>query len=271
MAKVVDNEILTNQQGSAVARVGSEELEVFPHGLTVGNDAMYVLLDSFEGPLDLLLYLVRKNNLNILEFRLAEITAQFNAYVELMTTLRLKRVGDYLVMAATLLEIKSKALLPRQLQQDEDEVDQELELRRRLLEYERLKRAAEAVDALPRMDRDSHETYIDVPSIDLPTSEPQLSCEELLQALAEVLTRAKLYNRHRVNRVKISIPQRIQEIKRILGHRREPVNFNDLFKVEEGVASVVASFLAILTLVKGGSVTVAQKHCYSELLVTLRT
>ena len=270
MAKVVEHQENVFQQDHAVARVGEEELSVFPNGLNVPHDAMYVMLDSFEGPLDLLLHLVRKNNLNILDFRIAEITAQYISYVELMSTLRLKRAGAYLLMAATLLEIKSRALLPLQNQNEDDPVDQELELRRRLVAYEHLKRAAEGLNELPRLERDNHLTHVDVPSVKPYTRVPEVEMDDLLVAFADVMSRARLFNRHQVNRVKISLSQRILDIEQTLRQREGEVPFSELFKVEEGVASVITSFMAILELVARGTVRVKQESCFDVIHVSIK-
>ena len=270
MAKVVEQQSGIYPSSRVLARVGQEELEVFPTGLEVPHDAMYVLLDSFEGPLDLLLHLVRKNNLNILDFRISEITAQYLAYVELMSTLRLKRAGAYLLMAATLVEIKSRALLPQMPDDEEDLVDQELELRRRLLAYERLKNSAEQIDELPRMDRDNFATHVDLPIVQTEDMNPQITIDDLVEALSDILSRARLYRRHEISRVKISIPQRTKEIEQTLRQSGKEVPFKDLFKVEEGVTSVIASLVGILELIKRGVVSVRQEQSFAPIYVAIK-
>ena len=252
------------------ARVGDTSLERLPEDLHVPPDAMIVLLESFEGPLDLLLYLIRKNNLNILDFSLADITDQYMRYIDMMSSMRLQLAGEYLVIAATLMMIKSKALLPQLESDDEEEKDASAELRRRLLEYERLKNAAEGLDALPRVDRELHVAQIPIANTEAAIKQPDVDLKELIMAFADVVVRARLHQRHQVSRTTISVRERMSDILDHLSAEEETVPFEDLFDVEEGKVSLIASLLALLELLRSSVVHVIQSQPFAPIFVRLR-
>lgn len=240
-----------------------------PLDLYIPPDALEVFLDAFEGPLDLLLYLIKRQNLDILEIPVAAITDQYMAYVELMTELRLELAAEYLVMAAMLAEIKSRMLLPRPVTDDEDEEDPRAELIRRLQEYERFKTAALDLDALPRLERDHFPTHIGVPPGHSRRLPPAVDLREVLLALRDVLARADLYTSHRVERESLSLRERMSLVlERLTGG--EFVPFTDLFPFHEGRAGVVVTFLAILELIRGASLELVQGEPFTPIHVRLR-
>ena len=260
----------TSSAGGYQVRVGAASLERLPDDLHVPADAMIVLLGSFEGPLDLLLYLIRKHDLNILDFSLADITVQYMQYIELMSTLRLQLAGEYLVIAATLMMIKSRALLPTVETESEEEEDASADLRRRLLAYERLKTTAQNLDALPRVDRDVFIAQIPLANVDIVVAPPVIELKELTLVLADVLQRAKLFQQLRVTRTPISVRERMTDIIAQLNIATEFVRFDDLFNVHEGKVSLIASLLAILELVRSSMVQVNQQQPFAPIFVRLR-
>ena len=260
----------TSSAGGYQVRVGDASLERLPDDLHVPADAMIVLLGSFEGPLDLLLYLIRKHDLNILDFSLADITVQYMQYIELMSTLRLQLAGEYLVIAATLMMIKSRALLPTVETESEEEEDASADLRRRLLAYERLKTTAQNLDALPRVDRDVFIAQIPLANVDIVVAPPVIELKELTLVLADVLQRAKLFQQLRVTRTPISVRERMTDIIAQLNIATEFVRFDDLFNVHEGKVSLIASLLAILELVRSSMVQVNQQQPFAPIFVRLR-
>ena len=247
------------QQEMPLAVVRGEPLLQMPQDLYIPPHALEVILESFEGPLDLLLYLIRRQNLDILDIPVAEITRQYMAYIELMhDMMRLELAAEYLLMAAILAEIKSRLLLPRPPIADGLEDDPRAELVRRLQEYERFKRAAEEIDTLPRLERDTvvvHAELLDHKVIKLP---PPLELTELLLALKEVLNRAELFEHHAVRREALSVRQRMGE----LLSRLDAVafqRFDSLFDISEGRMGIVVTFLAILELAKEMLVEIVQE------------
>lgn len=250
-------------------RVGDKNLAELPSDLHVPPDAMIVALESFEGPLDLLLYLIRKQNLNILEIRLADIADQYMQYIELMSTLRLQLAGEYLVIAATLMVIKSRALLPQLESDDEEEANPEADLRRRLQEYERLKNASERLDALPRVDREVHVVHAPLAQSYTPDVQPEIELNELMMAFAAVMRRSKLYQRHRITRATISVRERMTDIIGKLEKSEASVPFDALFDVREGKVSLIASLLAILELMRSSLVRVTQQQPFAPIFVGL--
>ncbi len=230
---------------------------------------MVVLLESFEGPLDLLLYLVRKQNLNILNFSLAAIADQYMQYIESMTALRLQLAGEYLVVASTLMVIKSRALLPQLEGVEVDEDDPAVELRQRLIAYERLKDAAERLNDLPQVERDVHNVHIAI-ARPLPTEvHPEVDLKELLSAFGAVLARAKLHQEHSVARPTISVRKRMTDILDKLKISGESLPFDRLFNLWEGKLSLIASLLAILELMRSSMVRVIQKQPFAPIFVSL--
>nr|WP_175526666.1 ScpA family protein [Pseudomonas sagittaria] len=230
---------------------------------------MEVFLEAFEGPLDLLLYLIRKQNIDILDIPVADITRQYMGYVELMKTVHLELAAEYLVMAAMLAEIKSRMLLPRSSEAVEDEEDPRAELIRRLQEYERFKQAAEELDDLPRVGRDLQVPLLPAPQARGRTLLPEVGLDELLLAMAEVLQRAELFESHQVSRELLSTRERMSDVlERLQGGAF--VAFVELFSAEEGKLGVVVTFMAILELVKESLVELVQNEPFTPIHVRLR-
>ncbi len=241
-----------------LAVVHGQPLLQIPQDLYIPPDALEVILEAFEGPLDLLLYLIRRQNLDILDIPVAEITRQYMDYIEVMHEMRLELAAEYLVMAAILAEIKSRLLLPRPPLEEGIEEDPRAELVRRLQEYERFKKAAEDIDALPRMERDIDVTQVYVPDRKVVKLPPPVDLREMLLALRDVLHRAELSGHHEVEREPLSVRQRMGEVLRKLGdgafHR-----FESLFDAAEGKLGVVVTFLSLLELAKDSLIEIMQE------------
>ncbi|QKZ07618.1 segregation and condensation protein A [Pseudomonas eucalypticola] len=230
---------------------------------------MEVFLEAFEGPLDLLLYLIRKQNIDILDIPVAEITRQYMGYVELMKTVRLELAAEYLVMAAMLAEIKSRMLLPRSAEAEQEEDDPRAELIRRLQEYERFKAAAEGLDGLKRLGRDIYVPQLDAPQAKVRKLMPDVALEEVLMAMAEVMRRGDLFESHQVSREALSTRERMSEVlERLKGGGFVP--FVELFTAEEGKLGVVVTFMAILELVKESLVELVQNEPFAAIHVRAR-
>ena len=237
------------QQEMPLALVRGQPVLQMPQDLYIPPDALEVILEAFEGPLDLLLYLIRRQNLDILDIPIAEITRQYVEYIELMHELRLELAADYLVMAAMLAEIKSRLLLPRPPLEEGIEEDPRAELVRRLQEYERFKKAAEEIEAMPRQDRDfstASAFVVDRNVIRLP---PPVELRELLLALKDVLKRAELTGRHAIQREALSVRNRMSDVLKALGDG-EFHPFERLFNASEGRLGIIVTFLALLELAK---------------------
>ncbi|EGV29686.1 Segregation and condensation protein A [Thiorhodococcus drewsii AZ1] len=257
------------QQEMPFAVVQGAPFMTLPQDLYIPPDALEVFLDAFEGPLDLLLYLIKRQNLDILDIPVAAITDQYMEYVELMQELRLELAAEYLVMAAMLAEIKSRMLLPRTESEDEEGTDPRAELIRRLLEYERFKQAAEDLDALPRLERDLFIVHAGVPPGFIQRQPPDVDLRELLVALRGVLARAQLFTSHRVEKESLSLRERMSQVmERLRG--RGFVDFAALFDFAEGRAGVVVTFLATLELTKSSVLELVQSEPFSPIHVRLR-
>jgi len=241
----------------AVVR-GQPYLEM-PQDLYIPPDALEVFLEAFEGPLDLLLYLIRRQNLEILDIPIAEITRQYMNYIELMKDMKLELAAEYLVMAAILAEIKSRLLLPRPELPEGEEHDPRADLVRRLQEYERYKKAAEDIDALPRLERDTALAHADAGEHKVIRLPPPVELRELLLALKDVLKRAELYGHHNIARETLSVRQRMGDVLKAL-EDREFHRFDELFSVEEGRLGIVVTFLAILELAKEQLLDIVQNE-----------
>jgi segregation and condensation protein A len=251
------------------AVVNGEPISQLPHDLYIPPQALEVFLEAFEGPLDLLLYLIRRQNLNILDIPLAEITRQYVQYIELMQELQLELAGEYLVMAATLAEIKSRMLLPRPKPAGEEE-DPRAELVRRLQEYERFKRAAEGIDALPRLERDVWPTSAELKERRAASTLPQITLQEMLVAFKEVVARSEMFAHHHIQRERLSVGERMSDILAAL----RPggfVGFAQLFRPEEGRMGVTITFVAILELLREGLIEIVQAEAYAPLHVRAAT
>lgn len=242
-----------------------------PDDLYIPPDALEVFLEAFEGPLDLLLYLIKRQNLDILDVPVATITAQYMEYVELMKAMNFELAAEYLVMAAMLGEIKSRMLLPRQKdEEDEEGEDPRAELIRRLQEYERFKQAAEDIDALPRLERDVFPAEAKRPDYSREKAQPDVDMRELLLALKEVMHRADMFESHQVSREKLSTRERMANVlDKLKG--REFVPFIELFNPDEGRLGVVVSFLAVLELVKGSLIELVQTEPFAPIHVKAKT
>ncbi|MBK1629212.1 segregation/condensation protein A [Thiohalocapsa halophila] len=240
-----------------------------PEDLYIPPDALEIFLDAFEGPLDLLLYLIRKQNLDILDIPINQITTQYMEYVELMKELRLELAAEYLVMAAMLCEIKSRMLLPRPETTDEEHADPRAELVRRLMEYERYKQAAQDLDTLPREGRDNFPVSAELSSEHIRRIPPTVELGEILAALRDVMRRADLFTSHRVARESLSLRERMSRVLELV-QRGGFVPFAALFDVTEGRAGVVVSFLAVLELVKAATLELVQSESYAPIHVRLR-
>ena len=237
------------QQEMPLALVRGQPMLQMPQDLYIPPDALEVILEAFEGPLDLLLYLIRRQNLDILDIPIAEITRQYIDYIELMHDVRLELAAEYLVMAAILAEIKSRLLLPRPPQIEGTEDDPRAELVRRLQEYERFKQAAEDIEAMPRMDRDFSTVSAFVADKNVIRLPPPVELRELLLALKDVITRAELTGHHAIQRETLSVRSRMGDVLKALGDG-EFRPFESLFVVEEGRPGIVVTFLAMLELAK---------------------
>jgi len=258
------------QEEMPFAVIQGKELTILPKDLYIPPDALEVILDAFEGPLDLLLYLIRRQNLDILDIDVAEITRQYLGYIELMASIQLELAAEYLVMAAMLAEIKSRMLLPRQQSEDDDEEDPRAELIKRLQEYERFKKAAEDIDELPRMGRDIHRAYAEAPDRDQQRPHPDVNIKELVTALADVLKRSEMFESHQVEMEKLSTRERMSQVMENL-RDNQFVPFVALFTLEEGRLGVVVTFLAVMELIKESLVEIVQSESFGPIHVKAKT
>ncbi len=240
------------QQPLPLAFVNGEALIEKPEDLFIPPDALEVILETFEGPLDLLLYLIRKQKLDIVDLPVYEITKQYMAYVELMQEVKLELAAEYMLMAAILAEIKSRLLLPKPPAEDDDEVDPRTELIRRLREYEVIKQAAQEIDALPRYGRDFHHAHAQAAdNIEPEKIHPHVDLTDIVLAFAQAMKRADAFAHHQISREQLSTRARMSAILQTL-NAEDFTPLTDLFAPEEGKAGCVVSFLAILELVKEG-------------------
>ncbi|MAZ88716.1 MAG: segregation/condensation protein A [Cellvibrionaceae bacterium] len=252
------------------AIVDGEAFTKLPKDLYIPPDALEVILEAFEGPLDLLLYLIRKQNLDILQINVADITHQYVSYVEMMESLQFELAAEYLVMAAMLAEIKSRMLLPRSSEEEEDEEDPRAQLIRRLQEYERFKQAAEDIEEIPRMGRDIHQAQAQAPDRSVTRADPDVDMRDILLALSEVLRRADMFESHHVEKEKLSTRERMtQVLDNLSGNHFVP--FVSLFKVEEGRLGVVVTFLAVMELIKEQLVEMIQNEHFGAIHVKARS
>ncbi len=259
------------QQGEMpFAVVMGQALTELPKDLYIPPQALEVFLEAFEGPLDLLLYLIRRQNLDILEIDVSEITAQYMQYVELMDAMQFELAAEYLLMAAMLAEIKSRMLLPRSTEIDDEEEDPRAQLIRRLQEYERFKKAAEDIEDLPRMERDTFPVSAAPPDINRERPDPDVDMRELLVALSEVLRRADMYESHQIQREALSTRERMSEVlERLSGQQFVP--FVSLFRAEEGRLGVVVTFLAVMELIKESLVEIVQTENFGPIHIKARS
>ena len=254
------------QEEMPFAIVRGEAVNEPPKDLYIPPEAMEVFLDAFEGPLDLLLYLIRKQNLDILDIPVAEITRQYMAYIELMRMVKLDLAAEYMVMAAMLAEIKSRMLLPRPQSDDEDEEDPRAQLVRRLQEYERFRQAAVDIEELPRVGRDIFLISVDDDNVQPVRVMPRVELQDLLVAFAGVMKRADQMRSHTISRELLSIRERMTMVLERVDSR-DFVPFDELFSPEEGNMGVVVTFMAILELLKEKLLLVVQNGQFAPIHV----
>ena len=254
------------QEELPLAIVKGKALDSLPQDLYIPPDALEVFLEAFEGPLDLLLYLIRKQNIDIIDIPVADITRQYVEYIELMQEMQLELAGEYLVMSAVLAEIKSRMLLPRPPGIEEDEEDPRAELIRRLQEYERYKQAAEDLDMLPRLGRDVFQAEAEPPEQKVVRLPPELDLKDLIDAFQEVMQRASMYEHHHVQMEALSVRERMSSVLSKVSTTHF-TSFSELFTIEEGRMGVVVTFLAILELVKESLLELTQTEAFAPIHV----
>ena len=254
------------QDENTLAVINGVAVTELPQDLYIPPEALEVFLETFEGPLDLLLYFIKKQNIDILDISIAEITRQYMEYVDIMKELQLDLAAEYLVMAAMLAEIKSRMLLPRAVNEDGEEEDPRAELIRRLQEYERYKNAAEDLDSIPRRERDTFPASAKFISEKEVVVQPDIQFDELMEALRRVLQQAELRTHHMVQRETLSLRERMSIVlDKVKG--KEFVPFVEFFNLEEGRSGVVVSFIAVLELLKGGMIEIVQSELFGSIHV----
>ena len=254
----------------AIALVRGEPFTQLPLDLYIPPDALEVILEAFEGPLDLLLYLIKRQNLDILNIPISDITAQYMKYIGLMETIRFELAAEYLVMAAMLAEIKSRMLLPRVDEDSDDDEDPRAELIRRLQEYERIKSGAASLDEMPRMEREHQQLKVVPPKIEKDVPLPDVSMDDLMAALRDVADRAERMGHHSITRETLSVRARMSDILSVLTIG-EFCEFSTLFRHEEGRLGVVVTFLAILELCKDAAIDIVQSEPFAPIYLKTRS
>lgn len=253
------SQFLSPTNTNPIANIRGEPMMEVPRDLFIPPDALEVFLDTFQGPLDLLLYLIRKHNLEVLDIPMAELTRQYMAYVEIMRANQLELAAEYLLMTALLIEIKSRMLLPRPIiRTNEDDLDPRAELMRRLLEYEQMKLAAQRLNDIPQVERDFTLVHVLIEQT-VAKRLPEVNVDDLRNAWITLVVRAQVNRHHRVTRAELSVRSHMSRIMRDL-RGREFIEFNELFGPSAGVAEVVVTFLALLELVKESLVEISQSQ-----------
>jgi len=252
----------------AAIRVAGEPVDALPEDLYIPPDALRVFLETFEGPLDLLLYLIRRQNLDILDIPVHTIAHQYMTYIEVMQEMAIELAGEYLLMAAMLAEIKSRMLLPKPTEEEEEGDDPRAELVRRLQEYEQFKEAAERLEGTPRVGRDITPVQHGPERLEIERPEPDTDLRVLLHALHDVLTRAELFTEHRIEREPLSVREHMSRILERLGSGA-PCAFVTLVDTSEGRLGVVVSFLAILELAREALIAIEQSAPYAPVALRL--
>jgi segregation and condensation protein A len=259
------------QQGEMpFAVVMGKAVTELPKDLYIPPQALEVFLEAFEGPLDLLLYLIRRQNLDILEVDVSEVTKQYMHYVDLMDAMQFELAAEYLLMASVLAEIKSRMLLPRSSDVEDDEEDPRAQLIRRLQEYERFKKAAADIDELPRVGRDTWIGSGNPPDLNRARPDPDVDMRDLLLSLSEVLRRADMYEHHHVSREALSTRERMSQVLELLAGQQF-VPFVSLFSASEGRLGVVVTFLAIMELIKESLVEIVQTESFGPIHIKGRS
>lgn len=263
--------VMSPQQGEMpFAVVLGKAVTELPRDLYIPPEALEVFLEAFEGPLDLLLYLIKRQNLDILEIDVSQITDQYMQYVNMMNAMQFELAAEYLLMAAMLAEIKSRMLLPRSAEVEDEEDDPRAQLIRRLQEYERFKKAAEEIDEIPRVGREIHEASAAPPELNRSRPEPDVDMRELMLALSEVLRRADLFESHHIQREKLSTRERMAEVlSRLASDRFTP--FVTLFSAEEGRGGIIVTFLAIMELIKESLIEIVQTEAFGPIHVKAKS
>jgi segregation and condensation protein A len=258
------------QEEMPFAVVLGEPQYQLPKDLYIPPDALEVILEAFEGPLDLLLYLIRRQNLDILDIPIADITEQYINYIQMMQDMRFELAAEYLLMAAMLAEIKSRMLLPRVNVDEEDEAgDPRAELIRRLQEYERFKQAAEDLDELPQLGRDVHSVKVDAPHKNLDLPPPDVDLKEILLALKDVMSRADMFTSHHIQQEPLSLRERMSRVLETVNSSTF-TDFTDLFDLAEGRPGVVVTFMATLELIKQQLIELVQNESFGTIHVKAR-
>lgn len=257
------------QEEMAFALINGEPVKEMPKDLYIPPDALEVFLEAFEGPLDLLLYLIRRQNLDITNIPIAHITEQYMEYVEIMKSLNLELAAEYLVMASVLCEIKSRVLLPRPKLEDDEEIDPRADLIRRLQEYERFKKAAEDIDEMPRLERDIYLADAKTPELNLVRPQPEVDLKELLHAFKDVLKRADMFTHHHIERETLSVREKMTNVLAMLSADAF-TDFVALFTIEEGRMGVVVTFLSVMELSKEKLIELVQTEPYGPIHVRAR-
>jgi segregation and condensation protein A len=251
-----------------VARLYGEPVLKLPTDLYIPPDALEVILETFEGPLDLLLYLIRRQNFNILDIPMAEVTRQYLAYVDEIRSHSLELAAEYLLMAALLIDIKSRMLLPvKKADTGEEVADPRAELARRLLEYERIKLGARQLDHVPQLGRDFYPAQVHVDQT-VAVRLPDVNVIDLRTAWADILRRARLVQHHHVTREQLSVREYMTQVLRTLQHRRF-AEFQDLFDVSRGTPAVIVTFIALLELAREALIEITQGEAYAPIYVRL--
>ena len=259
------------QQGEMpFAVVLGQAVTELPKDLYIPPQALEVFLEAFEGPLDLLLYLIRRQNLDILDVDVSKITEQYMHYVDLMDAMQFELAAEYLLMAAMLAEIKSRMLLPRSTDIEDDEEDPRAQLILRLQEYERFKKVAEDIEEMPRLERDTWVGSANPPDLNRTRPDPDVDMRELLVALGEVLRRADMYESHHIQREALSTRERMSDVlEKLSGQQFVP--FVSLFSAQEGRLGVVVTFLAVMELIKESLVEIVQTESFGPIHVKARS
>lgn len=271
IVEVVKQAMGAQQDEMPFALVGGQPLTQFPKDLYIPPAYLQIFLDAFEGPLDLLLYLIKRQNIDILEINVADITSQYMQYVELMDAMQFELAAEYLVMAAMLAEIKSRMLLPRSHEAEEEGEDPRAELIRRLQEYERFKLAAEDLDDLPRMERDLYQASAEPPQLTREKPLPEVELKDLMLALGEVLRRADMFESHHVQRERLSTRERMSQVLERLNQSGQFLPFVQLFSAQEGRLGVVVTFLALMELMKESLIELIQTEPFGPIHVKAKT
>ena len=249
-------------------KVNGVEISEIPEDLFIPPDALRVIIEEFEGPLDLLLYLIKKQNIDIVDIQILPITNQYIKYINLMKQMQFDLASDYLVMAATLAEIKSKMLIPSD-NEDEDEEDPRADLIRRLMEYQKYKDLSQKIDEVPRMNRDTFIAAGILNNIEKKTVLPKLDIQQLENAFIDVLRRAEINATHNINVEVLSVRERMTQILDLV-RCNENIKFTDCFNITEGKMGVVVTFLAILELVKESIIDILQNDTFSNIYLKVK-